>query len=57
MTMEDRLWNRCNVCGRFIALNCFHENASPRAVRNLLTPDSYLTIEEWETLCPEHADR
>jgi len=41
------MWNRCDVCGRFIALKEFEEGT---AMRNLLTPDSYLTNEEWETI-------
>lgn len=45
-------WNRCDVCGKFISLNDFAEGL---AKRRLVEPDSYLTIETWETLCEEHA--
>lgn len=41
-------WNKCDVCGRFIAFDDFPY----RAIRRLLTPDSDLSCEEWETLCP-----
>jgi hypothetical protein len=45
-------WNRCDVCGRFIALEDFDRGA----VRRLLTPDSHYTRETYETLCIEHKD-
>jgi hypothetical protein len=44
-------WNRCDVCGRFIALDDFDNGA----VRNLEYPDSEFTRESWETLCIKHA--
>lgn len=47
-------WNRCDVCGRFIALADF---ASARARRALIYPDSEYSRETWETLCAEHAAR
>ena len=50
---DDRTWNRCDVCGRFIALDDFGRGA----VRNCVYPDSELTCETWETLCIEHARR
>lgn len=46
-------WNRCDVCGRFIAMKDFDKGAR----RNLLTPSSEFTREEFETLCIEHAGR
>lgn len=46
-------WNRCDVCGRFIAMKEFDKGA----LRQLVTPDSEFTREEWETLCIEHAGR
>lgn len=49
---RDEPWNRCDVCGRFIALADFDKGA----VRNLVYPDSELTRETWETLCLKHAD-
>ncbi len=44
-------WNRCDVCGRFIAIRAFELGA----VRRCVTPDSDRSSEEWETLCIEHA--
>lgn len=52
---DDALWNRCDVCGRFIALTCFC-GRRPKATRRLVTLDSAFTSEEWETLCPDHAN-
>ena len=49
--MSDR-WNRCDVCGQFIAYDNF---VTGRAVRRLLEPDSDLGTEKWETLCRYHA--
>ena len=37
---------RCDVCGQFVAMS--------KAVRNLITPLSEFTREEFETLCEEH---
>ncbi len=45
------MWNRCDECGRFISFRAFE---SGKAVRRLLTPDSELTKETYETLCPTH---
>lgn len=45
-------WNRCDVCGRFIALKEFRKGG---ATRRLLTPDSDRSREEYETLCAEHS--
>ena len=42
-----KMWNRCDICGKFIGLKEFDNGT---ATRNLLTPDSYLTSEEWETI-------
>lgn len=47
-------WNRCEVCGRFIPYADFDSGA---ARHTLLTPDSHLTSEEWETLCKVHNER
>jgi hypothetical protein len=49
--MAHDIWNRCDVCGRFIALVDFNHGAA----RRLIYPDSALTHETWETLCREHA--
>jgi hypothetical protein len=44
-------WNRCDVCGRFIALEDFDKGA----IRRLIFPDSEFTHETYETLCRHHA--
>ena len=38
---------KCDGCGKFIADAEFERGAK----RTLITPDSALTFEEWETLC------
>lgn len=45
-------WNRCDSCGRFIALADF---AAGEARRELVTPDSHVSRETWTTLCAAHA--
>lgn len=50
--MDDK-WNRCDVCGRFIAMDDFD---SGDAQRYMLTPDSYRSTEEWATSCKAHAE-
>lgn len=50
--MKPEPWNRCDVCGRFIALSDFHRK---RATRQLVTPDSDYSAEEYETLCKTHS--
>lgn len=54
MDKNDRLWNRCDVCGRFIRMEAF-DCRHGHAVRRLVYPDSELTKETWETLCEAHA--
>lgn len=53
MTGRDSgtMWNRCDVCGRFIALSDFDRGNARRA---LVTPDSHFSREEYETLCGRH---
>jgi hypothetical protein len=48
--MENN-WNRCDICGRFIAIADFDRGA----VRSLSMPDSDRSRETWETLCVRHA--
>ena len=48
--MKDT-WNRCDICGRFIALADFDRGAR----RHMLTPDAFGSSETWETLCIKHA--
>lgn len=43
-------WNRCDVCGKFIAMADFDKGA----IRHMVTPDAYGTRETWETLCIDH---
>lgn len=49
---EDKHWNRCDVCGKFIGIFDFDRGA----IRRLATPDSHWSKETWETLCTEHSD-
>jgi hypothetical protein len=49
---DEEIWNRCDVCGRFIAFDDFGR----AAVRRLVYPDSEFTRETWETLCRAHSD-
>lgn len=44
-------WNRCDVCGKFISIHYFSTGV---ARRELVTPDSAFSIEEYETLCETH---
>lgn len=53
-TRYEGAWNRCDVCGRFIPYDDF---AGGHAERNLITPDSAFTREEWETLCHRHIEK
>jgi hypothetical protein len=46
-------WNRCDVCGKFIAMKHFDEYGG--AVRRMITPDSEHSRETWETLCTKHS--
>jgi hypothetical protein len=48
----SHIWNRCDVCGRFIAIADFDNGA----VYRLVSPDSEFTRETWETLCRKHAE-
>lgn len=52
MTVREP-WNRCDDCGRFIALDDFDKGA----VRRLIYPDSELTRETYETLCRLHGEK
>ena len=46
-------WNRCDICGKFIAMQSFDDG---KAIRRMITPDSEYTGEEYETLCSIHRD-
>ena len=47
-------WNRCQECGRFIS---FADLDSGRARHQMITPDSDVSHEAYETLCRDHADQ
>lgn len=47
---KRELWNRCDICGKFIAYNDFDKGA----LRRLDTPDSAYSSETYETLCVKH---
>lgn len=51
--MPIKPWNMCDECGRFIAFDDFDNGA----VRELLTPDSHFSREEYETLCIKCAEK
>jgi hypothetical protein len=51
---NDKTWNKCDVCGRFIRMEAF-DCRHGKAVRRLVYPDSEFTCETWETLCEKHA--
>jgi hypothetical protein len=44
---------RCDACGRFVGVDDFAKGA----LRQLVTPLSDYSREEFETLCVEHAGR
>jgi hypothetical protein len=39
---------QCNVCGKFIA---YIDIGEGKARHRMITPDSDLSVEEWETVC------
>ncbi len=43
---------KCDECGVFISID---DLTSGRAVHSMVTPDSELSSEEYETLCAKHA--
>lgn len=47
--MNRAPWNRCDGCGKFIAMAEFGNGA----VRDMVYPDSDRTRETWATLCKE----
>ena len=46
-------WNKCDVCGCFIAFHSFGNQAS----RKLITPSAEGTEETYETLCRKHMEK
>ena len=49
MSKDDRHWNRCDDCGRFIPMAAFHDGTAKRA---MVTPDTAFTAETYVTICP-----
>jgi CRISPR/Cas system-associated protein Cas10 (large subunit of type III CRISPR-Cas system) len=49
--MSDKPWNRCEVCGRFISYDDIEDD---KAIHRMITPDSDMSCEEFETLCSKH---
>jgi hypothetical protein len=49
---KDRLWNRCDICGKLISMADFE---SGKAQRRMVTPDTAFSSEDYETLCRNHA--
>lgn len=41
-------WNRCTICGKFIAIKDFE---SGEATSEMVYPDSELTVETFEVIC------
>ncbi len=51
--MKKDIWNRCNVCGRFVS---YQDILDGKASHVLVTPESLKTRETFETLCKEHKE-
>jgi len=47
-------WNKCDVCGRFIPY-CDFEKGD--ASHKMITPDSDVSYEQFETFCKNHNQR
>ena len=50
-TWKNNIWNKCDICGKFISFKDFQQNM---AIRNLKTPDSDWSFEEYATRCKDH---
>lgn len=48
----QNLWNqmpiKCDICGQFVSIQSLIDG---EAIRKLITPDTYFTSEEYETVC------
>jgi hypothetical protein len=56
--MNRDIWNRCDVCGKFIPFVDFQLDSNlneSKATRRMLTPDSEFSEERYETLCKFHS--
>ena len=45
------LWNKCQECGRLIS---YSDIETGKAINRMITPDSDVSYESWETLCRDH---
>jgi len=52
MYKRNQKWNKCDVCGQFVAYIHFEVGA---AVRRMIIPDNGCSSEQWETLCVSHS--
>jgi hypothetical protein len=50
--MKRDVWNKCDVCGRFIGLK---DLENKKAIVRMITPHTDLSYESWEKLCKKHA--
>ena len=48
---DNATWNKCDVCGKFISMEDF---STGKATRTMVTPNSELSSEDYETHCPLH---
>jgi hypothetical protein len=46
--MTERVWNRCDWCGRFIGMSDFGDG---KAVRRMVSEDTEFSSEEYQTKC------
>jgi len=49
--MKRELWNKCDECGKIISFDDFAKGV---ASTKLVTPQSDLSEETYETLCKDH---
>lgn len=54
VTWKRDLWNRCQECGRLISYNDINIG---KAIHRMVTPDTNVSYETWETLCHQHSQR
>lgn len=52
--MKHYDWAKCDVCGRFISED---DLINGLAKRIMITPDSDISYESWETLCKVHTTK
>jgi acetyl-CoA carboxylase beta subunit len=45
------LWNKCDECGKIIP---YKDLESGAAIHRMITPDSDVSYEQFETLCKNH---